>query len=114
MTVQMGVTTLVIAVPALAFERGATFHFAAGGVAALLYLTLLGSVAAFLLYFWLLERMEVSRLSYVSMITPVIAVFLGAWWGHERVAWQYLGGLAIILAGVWSRKRVAVVCSAGG
>lgn len=104
-TVQMGVTALVVAVPALIFERGATFHFTADGVVALLYLTLIGSVAGFLLYFWLLERMEVSQLSYMSMITPVIAFFLGVWWGHERMAWQYLGGLAIILAGVWIVNR---------
>jgi putative membrane protein PagO len=104
-TVQMGVTALVIAVPALIFERGATLHFTADGVVALLYLTLIGSVAGFLLYFWLLERMAVSQLSYMSMITPVIAFFLGVWWGHERMAWQYLGGLAIILAGVWIVNR---------
>jgi drug/metabolite transporter (DMT)-like permease len=104
-TVQMGVTTSVIAVPAVVLERGAAFHFAPDGIAALLYLTIFGSIAAFLLYFWLLQRMEVSRLSYVSMITPVIAVFLGAWWNHEQASWQYLAGLAIILAGVWIVNR---------
>lgn len=104
-TVQMGVTTAVIAVPAVLFEHGAVFHFAPQGVAVLVYLALVGSVAAFLLYFWLLERMEVSQLSYVSMITPVIAVFLGVWQAHERMLWQYLVGLAVILAGVWIVNR---------
>ncbi|HUW64538.1 MAG TPA: EamA family transporter [Spirochaetia bacterium] len=104
-TVQMGVTTLVIAVPAVLLERGQAFHLALDGVAVLLYLALVGSVGAFLLYFWLLERMEVSRLSYISMITPVIAVFLGAWWGHERVLWEYLAGLTVIMTGVWIVNR---------
>jgi hypothetical protein len=35
----------------------------------------------------------------------VIAVFLGAWCVHKGVAWQYLGGLAIILAGAWIVSR---------
>ncbi len=103
-TVQMGVTALVIT-PLLFLERGRSFVPDAGFVLALLYLVLVGSVAAFLLYFWLLERMEISRLSHSSLITPVIATLLGAWWAHEEVFWQYVAGLAVILLGVWIVNR---------
>lgn len=64
MTVQMGVTALVVVVPALLWERSRVPPPSPVFAAALLYLVLGGSVTAFLLYFWLLERMEVSRLSY--------------------------------------------------
>ncbi|OAT87071.1 DMT family transporter [Desulfotomaculum copahuensis] len=100
-TVQMGITTLVIALPAVLLEWRHALHFTMDGVLAFLYLTLVGSVAAFLLYFWLLERMEVSRLSLYSLITPVIATILGAWWAHERVLWQYGVGLVVIMLGLW-------------
>lgn len=99
-TVQMGITTLVIIPPAVLLEWGHRLYFTVDGVLAFLYLTLVGSVAAFLLYFWLLERMEVSRLSLYSLITPVIATILGAWWAHELVLWQYGAGLAIIILGL--------------
>jgi len=104
-TVQMAVTTLVVAVPAVIWEGGRGIRVTPDGVLALLYLALVGSVLAFILYFWLLERMEVSRLSYISMITPVVAVLLGAWWGGERVLWQYGAGLAVIILGVWLVSR---------
>jgi len=104
-TVQMGVTTLVLALPAVLFERGSAVRFTTAGVLAFLYLTLVGSVAAFLLYFWLLERMEVSRLSLYSLVTPVIATAIGAWWGHERVPWQYGAGLAVIILSIWVVNR---------
>ena len=44
----------------------------------LLYLALFGSVVAFLLFYWLLRRMDVTKVLLISLVTPVLAVALGA------------------------------------
>lgn len=67
---------------------------------ALLYLTIGGSVGAFVLWTWLVSRWPVSRLSFIAVITPLIALTLGALVRGERLAGSSLVGAAIVLVGV--------------
>lgn len=71
----------------------------------LLYLSLGGSVAAFLLYFWLLKRWDASRAGLLSLLTPVLALFLGAALRNERVTPRMLAGSALVLGGVFVASR---------
>jgi drug/metabolite transporter (DMT)-like permease len=66
----------------------------------LLYLTLAGSLGAYVLMSWLVRRWSVTRTSYVTVIVPVIALALGALVRHERVGAAGLGGAALVLAGL--------------
>lgn len=65
-----------------------------------LYLTVAGSVGAFVLFSWLVKQWPVSRVAFVSVIVPVIALVLGALVRHERVATASLVGTGLVLAGV--------------
>jgi len=66
----------------------------------ILYLAVAGNLIAFVLYIWLLSRWSVTSLSTNSLITPVIAVTLGALTRGEALGrFTYLGG-ALVLAGV--------------
>ncbi len=71
----------------------------------ILYLTLAGSVGAFVLYAWLLKHWSASRTSLSSVIVPVVAVILGALVRHERLSGSSFAGALLVLAGVWVSFR---------
>jgi probable blue pigment (indigoidine) exporter len=67
----------------------------------LFYLALIGSALTFILLYWLMPRMTVTRLQTISLITPPGAIALGWALGGERLsAWSLLGA-CFVLAGVW-------------
>jgi drug/metabolite transporter (DMT)-like permease len=73
------------------------FHWTPLAYATLAYLTILGSVIAFLMYYWLIRHTEVSRVLMIPLVTPLVAVLFGVFFGGETVGWHTaLGGLAII------------------
>ena len=51
------------------------------------YLTVVGSVVAFLMYYWLIRHIEVTRVLLIPLITPLVAVILGHAFLGERVGW---------------------------
>ena len=51
------------------------FHWTPMAVIALLYLAIVGSVIAFLLYYWLVLNMDVTKSMLIALVTPVVAVF---------------------------------------
>ena len=46
-------------------------------VLSLFYLAIVGSVIAFLLYYWLVHNMDVTKSMLIALVTPVVAVILG-------------------------------------
>lgn len=63
-----------------------------------LYLAIMGSVIAFWLYYWLLSRIEVSKAMMISLVTPVIAVFIGSFFGEQIKLQAIIGGTLILLS----------------
>lgn len=60
------------------------------------YLALVGTVAAFVLYYWLVRHMDVTTTQLISLVTPVVAVLVGVMFLGERLSWRVaLGGLGI-------------------
>src|SRR2546426_1641193 len=53
------------------------FHWTRMAFIALFYLAIVGSVIAFLLYYWLVQHMDVTKTMLIALVTPVIAVTLG-------------------------------------
>jgi drug/metabolite transporter (DMT)-like permease len=75
-------------------------QWSASAWAALLYLSLVASVVAFWLNYWLLERMDASAMLMMGVAEVPIAVMLGAIVFGERLpAGTLLGGI-FVLAGV--------------
>lgn len=83
--------------------EGETFsqEISAKSVYATLYLGVVGSVIAFLAYFYLLRRISVAAVSLIPMVTPVIAVLLGFWLNSEVLGFYVYLGIAFILLGLW-------------
>ena len=73
------------------------FNWSWIAVISVLYLSLVGTIAAFWLYYWLLKRIESTRAMMISLVTPLIAVLIGAVTIGERLPPQTLvGGVMII------------------
>jgi drug/metabolite transporter (DMT)-like permease len=67
---------------------------------ALLWLGLLGSGLAYIIYFGLLYRMGPTRLSMVTYIPPVVGVLLGIFFLGETFRWEAMAGAILILSGI--------------
>ena len=73
------------------------FHWTPMAVVALFYLSIVGSVVAFLLYYWLVQNMDVTKTMLIALVTPVVAVTLGMVVLQEKLHGRtLLGGLMII------------------
>lgn len=67
---------------------------------ALLYLILFGSIAAYLAYIWLLEKVPPAIVATYTYINPLVALFLGWSILNENITLKQLLVLGIILTGV--------------
>ena len=76
------------------------FHWTASAVICVLYLAVMGSITAFWLYYWLLQHMDVTRAMMISLVTPLLAVVIGAFWRGEQLNIQTFFGAIFILTSV--------------
>ena len=67
---------------------------------ALWYLILLGSIAAYSAYVWLLQVRTATEVSTTAYVNPVIAVILGVVFGGEHISLIQIAGLFVILGSV--------------
>lgn len=72
----------------------------AEGWLALIYLILMGSIAAFSAYVWLLQVRPATQVSTYAYVNPVIAVLLGVFFANETISWLQVIGLVVILGSV--------------
>jgi drug/metabolite transporter (DMT)-like permease len=66
----------------------------------LLYLAIVGTVIAFLSYYWLMHNMDVTKTMLIALVTPVVAVVLGMLVLKEQLHWRTLVGGAMIMSGI--------------
>ena len=76
-------------------------------VISLFYLAIVGSVIAFLLYYWLVHNMDVTKTMMISLVTPVVAVFLGLIVLHEKLDWRTIAGGVMIMSGIALARRIS-------
>jgi len=75
-------------------------HWTPRAVGSLLYLALLGSSVTFVLLYWLIQHMQVTRTMLIPLMSTVIAVSLDAVILGERLHWRTLAGGCGILIGL--------------
>ena len=76
------------------------FHWTWRAVISILYLTVFGTIAAFWLYYWLLSKIESTKAMMISLVTPLIAVIVGAIFLGETLPPQTVFGGILILASI--------------
>lgn len=74
-------------------------HWTMSAVFAILYLAIIGTIAAFWMYYWLLQQVESTKAMTISLVTPLVAVIIGAIALDEKLLVQTFLGGALILAG---------------
>jgi drug/metabolite transporter (DMT)-like permease len=97
---QVGFGMLVAAALTLTFERPLSFPADASAVLAVVWLGLLGSGSAYLVFFRLLHDWGATRTSLVAYLLPVYGIILGALVLSEPVDARLLIGTLLIIAGV--------------
>lgn len=99
-----GCTLLLIGIPA----DGGPFviSWTPSAVTALAYLSLIGSALAFFLLYWLLRHLQVTKVTSMALVHPLVAVVAGSLVLGETLSWRVgiggaavLTGLALILPG---------------
>jgi drug/metabolite transporter (DMT)-like permease len=85
-----------------AATTGFTMDWSARYLASLAYLTVFGSVVAFLLYFRLAQRVGPARASLMAIVIPVMALALSAALEGYRPPPAAWAGMALCLASVWA------------
>jgi drug/metabolite transporter (DMT)-like permease len=69
-------------------------------VFSLVYLGTFGTVATFVIYFWLARHVEAIILSLIAFITPVVALVIGILWMGEQIGIEEIIGAIIVLAAI--------------
>ncbi len=68
----------------------------------ILYLALFGSVIGFALFFYILKHVSATRVSLITLVTPVTALLLGKYLNDEPLSLQIVAGAIMILLGLAS------------
>ena len=83
-------------------------NFSQRGLGSIVYLGIFGSVLGFVLFFYILKHVDVSRVSLITLVTPVVALFLGYAFNNEVLNVSIWTGTGLILLGMsfyqWSDK----------
>jgi putative membrane protein PagO len=96
----MGIGAVLLLILSAAVESQAAVAWSRANVLAIVYLALVGSVAAFLSYYHLAKVMEATKLSLITLIFPIVAVALGRVFLNESLPAGVWSGTAAVLCGV--------------
>jgi drug/metabolite transporter (DMT)-like permease len=99
--VQMAGGCIPLLVAGIALEGNPlTFRWTPLAFTSLAYLTIVGSVIAFMMYYWLIRHTAVSGVLMIPLVTPLIALLFGVLFGGETIGWHTALGGSAIIAGV--------------
>src|SRR5512146_124315 len=98
-----GAVALLWGTWALEAHRHAVWNRSAVG--ATVFLALFGSCAAFVVYYWLLKRMQPYQLSTINLVVPIVAVLEGALLLREPVPLPMIAAIAVVLGSVGAVLR---------
>ena len=76
---------------------------------AIVYLGVFGSTIAFTLYYYVIKHMSTTRISLITLITPVLALLLGSLFNNEHITPGLAWGTALILLGLAAHQRDALL-----
>ncbi|MDH5518254.1 MAG: DMT family transporter [Gammaproteobacteria bacterium] len=70
------------------------------GWGSIMYLSVIGSVLGFSLYFYILKNIEASKIALIPLVTPVAALILGQYLNGELPDSRIWGGAFLIIGGL--------------
>jgi drug/metabolite transporter (DMT)-like permease len=75
----------------------------------ILYLGVVATTIGFALYFFVLQRLGATRVAMVSLVSPVLALFVGHLANHEPLSPRILIGTGLIVAALMTHALAGVV-----
>ncbi|MGF9711473.1 MULTISPECIES: DMT family transporter [Paenibacillus] len=97
---QMLIGAILLLLGSLAFERGDAITWSREGIFAVLFAGVLASSLAYVLWFYILSKIDVTKASMSLLLVPVVGVFSSALVFQTRLSWSVLIGIVLILAGI--------------
>jgi len=101
----MAYGAILLALFALLTQRAWTFDARLPYMLSLLYLAVIGSVVAFLLYYGLARRRGYSTASYIAALTPLLAMTMSTLFEGKRWGAAALAGAVLVILGQWLLLR---------
>jgi len=98
--VAMGMTAIILLGLSAVIEQGAEVTWNTSAIASVLYLAVISSVVTFVVYFWLLKKVEAVYLSLTTFVSPIIAILLGAVFMGENLGPTVYFGAGLVLSGI--------------
>lgn len=97
---QVGFALIMMSIPALLLERPWATGVTGEALFAVVWLGLLGSGAAYLIFFHLLRRWGATRTSLVAYLLPIWGILLGALILREAIDARLIIGTALVISGI--------------
>jgi probable blue pigment (indigoidine) exporter len=98
--------------PVTLLIEGLPDHLTTRNIAGLLYLVLISGIVAYAVWFWGLERLSASAVTFLTLLNPVTAAVLGWVVLDQRLNhWQLLGAVIVLVSvvmgqpGMFDRRR---------
>jgi drug/metabolite transporter (DMT)-like permease len=122
---QVAFALVMTAIPAILLERPWERPLTGDAIFAVVWLGLLGSGAAYLIFFRILRSWGATRTSMVAYLLPIWGIVLGALVLSEPIDVRLIAGTALVIAGIglvnmrgsvqqlWRRRPAPVVPSEG-
>ena len=67
---------------------------------AIVYLGIFGSLIGFIAYYFILQKLNASTVALITMMTPAIALALGAWFNDEAISTNLMIGALFVILGL--------------
>jgi len=99
-TVQMILSGAMLLGIGTATDEWSQLHFTARTLAAMIYLTVAGSIVAYTAYVYAVKHLPISTVSLYAYINPLIAVALGSLLLGERFSFRIVIAAGLVLAGI--------------
>ncbi|WP_413112335.1 DMT family transporter [Thaumasiovibrio sp. DFM-14] len=99
-TLPIGIAGFGMTALGFMLEDSTLSAFSNQSVAGVFYLGIVASVGGFLAYFYLLKKLNPTILSYVFVIFPVVAIYIGAKYANEAVSDSFVYLVLVMLMGV--------------
>ena len=85
--------------PVTLLVEGLPDHLTARNIGGVIYLVLISGIFAYALWFWGLQRLSASAVTFLTLLNPVTAALLGWIVLNQRLnAWQLLGAFIILVS----------------
>jgi probable blue pigment (indigoidine) exporter len=106
-----GITLL----PVTLLVEGLPDHLTGRNVGGLIYLVLVSGIVAYALWFWGLQHLTASSVTFLSLLNPVVAAVLGWVVLDQRLnGWQLLGAVVVLVSVVLGQQATLDRLRSGG